>query len=307
VNPVTIQWNFNIQRELPGNFIFTAAYVGTRGEHLYVNQQYNPGVNDVRLIPTQGSILVRTNGADSIYHGGQFSLERRLSRGLLLRTAYTYSKLIDDGSEVFTISGLTSTSANPFSQSSDRGLSAYDRKQRFVMSYVWQIPSTHGDRMGMKVLGAVTGHWEWSGILTIQSGIPQTITTGTDTSLDLNSGDDRPNVVNASLPLGNFLRYAPAPLGTLGNVGRNTYVGPGDWFWDTSVSRVFPIRFKKMEHQALTVRGEFYNALNHGNQNLPGLNLASGASKTPGDGGFGDLASTVTGQRQVKIYLKYSF
>lgn len=307
VNPVTLQWNFNIQRELPGNFVFTAAYVGTRGEHLYVNQQYNPGVNDVRLVPTQGSVLVRTNGADSIYHGGQFSLERRLSHGLLLRTAYTYSKLIDDGSEVFTISGLTSTSANPLSQASDRGLSAYDRRQRFVMSYVWQIPSTHGDSMGMKVLGAVTGHWEWSGILTIQSGIPQTITTGTDTNLDLNGGDDRPNVVNASLPLGDFNRYAPAPLGTLGDVGRNTYVGPGDWFWDSSVSRVFPIHFKKMEHQALTVRGEFYNALNHGNQNLPGLNLASGPSKTPGDGGFGDLASTVTGQRQIKIYLKYSF
>jgi Carboxypeptidase regulatory-like domain/TonB-dependent Receptor Plug Domain len=307
LNPVTLQWNLNIQRELPGNFIFSAAYVGTRGEHLYVNQQFNPGVNDVRLVPAQGSIIVRTNGGDSIYHSGQFSLERRLTHGLLLRAAYTYSKLIDDGSEVFTITGGTSTSADPFNQASDRGLSAYDRKQRFVMSYVWQIPSTHGDSMGMKVLGAVTGHWEWSGILTVQSGIPQTIITGSDTSLDLNSGDDRPNVVNASLPLGDFLRYGPAPLGTLGNVGRNTYVGPGDWFWDTSVSRVFPIRFKKMEHQALTVRGEFYNALNHGNQNLPSLNLAAGQSTTPGDGGFGDLASTVTGQRQVKIYLKYSF
>jgi hypothetical protein len=98
LNPVTLQWNVNVQRELPGNFIFSAAYVGTRGEHLYVNQQFNPGVNDVRLVPTQGSILVRTNGGDSIYHGGQFSLERRLTRGLLLRAAYTYSKLIDDGS-----------------------------------------------------------------------------------------------------------------------------------------------------------------------------------------------------------------
>jgi outer membrane receptor protein involved in Fe transport len=308
LNPVTIQWNLNVQRELPGNFIFTAAYVGTRGEHLYVNQQFNPGVDGVRLIPTQGSIIVRTNGADSIYHGGQFSVERRFSHGLSLRAAYTYSKLIDDGSEVFTLAGqLTSTSANPFSQAGDRGLSEFDRRQRFVMAYVWQTPSIQGDSMGMKALRAVTGHWEWSGILTAQSGIPETIYTGSDTNEDLNPGDDRPNVVNASLPLGDFLRYLAAPKGTLGNVGRNTYITPGDWFYDTSVSRVFPLRFKKMEHQQLTVRGEFYNAFNHGNQNAPSLDLAAGQSKTPGDGGFGDLFSTVTGQRQIKIYLKYSF
>lgn len=308
LNPVTLQWNLNVQRELPGNFIFTAAYVGTRGEHLYVNQQFNPGVGGVRLIPTQGSILVRTNGADSIYHGGQFSVERRFSHGLSLRAAYTYSKLIDDGSEVFTLAGqLTSTSSNPFSQASDRGLSEFDRRQRFVMAYIWQTPSIQGDSLGMKALRAVTGHWEWSGILTVQSGIPETIYTGTDTNQDLNSGDDRPNVANANLPVGDFLRYLAAPKGTLGNVGRNTYITPGDWFYDTSVSRVFPIPFKKMEHQQLTVRGEFYNAFNHGNQNAPSLDLAAGQSKTPGDGGFGDLFSTVTGQRQIKIYLKYSF
>jgi len=307
-SPLTVQWNLNVQRELPGNFIFTAAYVGTRGEHLFVNQQFNPGVNDVRLIPAQGSIIVRTNGGDSIYHGGQFTLERRISRGLLLRAAYTYSKLIDDGSEVFTLAGtLTSTSADPLNQSSDRGLSAYDRRQRFVMAYVWEVPYNHGDSLGMKALRAVTGHWQWSGILTVQSGIPGTINTGSDTSLDLNSGDDRPNVADASLPLGDFNRYIAAPSGTLGNVGRNTYIGPGDWFWDTSVSRVIPIPFKKLEGQQLTLRADFFNALNHANQNLPNLDLAIGPSTTPGDGGFGDVYSTITGQRQIKIMLKYSF
>jgi hypothetical protein len=67
------------------------------------------------------------------------------------------------------------------------------------------------------------------------------------------------------------------------------------------------MKFKKLENQALTIRGEFFNAFNHGNQNLPNLNLATGASVTPGDGRFGDLLSTVTGQRQIEIYLKYSF
>jgi len=51
------------------------------------------------------SVVVRDNGGDSIYHSGQFSVDRKFSHGLLLRAAYTYSKLIDDGSEIFTSTG----------------------------------------------------------------------------------------------------------------------------------------------------------------------------------------------------------
>ena len=98
-NPLTHQWNLDIQRELPGNFILTAAYVGTRGERLFVNQDFNPGNgqfdangNVIRVNPNLGPIRVRTNGGDSIYHAGQLTLDRKFSHGLLLRGAYTYSK-----------------------------------------------------------------------------------------------------------------------------------------------------------------------------------------------------------------------
>ena len=308
MNPMTQQWNFDIQREFKGGFIFTAAYVGTRGEHLYVNQQYNPGINGVRMNPAFGSVVVRTNGADSIYHAGQFQLDRKFSHGLLLRAAYTYSKLIDDASEVFTISQQSSFSENPFSQGQDRGPSLYDRRQRLVVTYIWDLPYVHNtDNAGYRILNAVTAHWQWSGFATFQTGQPETIITGTDVLGDLNATNDRPNLVNASLPQGDFNRYTPAAKGTLGNLGRNTYTGPNSQYWDTSVQRVIPIGFHHLEHQALTLRAEFFNALNHGNHFLPGLSLADGASTTPGDGGFGDIISTVQGQRQIKIYLKYSF
>jgi len=62
-NPLTQQWNVDIQRELPGNFILTAAYVGTRGERLFVNQDFDPGTNQVdangnliRLNPNSGPL-----------------------------------------------------------------------------------------------------------------------------------------------------------------------------------------------------------------------------------------------------------
>jgi outer membrane receptor protein involved in Fe transport len=314
MNPMTQQWNVDVQREFRGGFIFTAAYVGTRGEHLFVNQQYNPGIFDpvanksFRMNPALGSVVVRTNGADSIYHAGQFTLDRKFSRGLLLRAAYTYSKLIDDASEVFTISQQSSFSENPFSQGQDRGPSLYDRRHRFVLTYIWDVPYVHSkDNAGYRILNAVTAHWQWSGFVTLQTGQPETIITGTDVLGDLNTTNDRPNLVNASLPQGDFARYGAAPNATLGNLGRNTYTGPNSQYWDTSIQRMIPIGFHHMEHSALTLRAEFFNALNHGNRFLPDLNLADGASTAPGDGGFGDIVSTVQGQRQIKIYLKYSF
>jgi hypothetical protein len=307
-NPLTLQWNLDIQHEFRGGFVFTAAYVGTRGEHLFVNQQYNPGVNGVRINPALGSVVVRTNGADSIYHGGQFTLDRKFSHGLLLRAAYTYSKLIDDASEVFTISQQSSFSENPFNQHQDRGPSLYDRRQRLVATYIWDVPYVHStENVGFRVLNALTSHWQWSGFATFQTGQPETIITGTDVNGDLNGTNDRPNLVNASLAPGDFNRYAPAAKGTLGNLGRNTYTGPNEQYWDMAVQKTIPVGFRRMEHQALTLRAEFFNALNHGNRFLPDLNLSDGASTKPGDGGFGDIVSTVAGQRQIKIYVKYSF
>ena len=175
------------------------------------------------------------------------------------------------------------------------------------MAYVWEPGSVRGDNAGMKVLRAITSHWQWSGIVTAQTGFPDTIVTGADSNHDLNAFNDRPNIANASLASGDFNRYAAAAAGTLGNLGRNTYVGPNEWYWDMSIQRRIPLKIWKLESQALTFRAEFFNTLNHANHGLPSLNLASGPSTTPGDGGFGDLVSTVTGQRQIKIYIKYSF
>jgi outer membrane receptor protein involved in Fe transport len=312
VSPKTLQWNLNIQRELPHGFVFTAAYVGTRGIDLFVNQEYNPKINfGARLNPNFGPMTVRTNGGDSIYHAGQFTVDRKFSHGLLLRGAYTYSKLIDDGSEVFTITngGLGSSFAqNPFSQAGDRGLSAYDRRQRLVVTYIWDVPYVHNtDSLGFRVLNAITSHWQSSGFVTFESGRPDTIITGVDTLGDGRATNDRPNVVNPNLPAGDFARYANAPGGSIGNLGRDTYIGPNEQYWDMSIQRVIPFGFRHMEGQALTLRAEFYDALNHANHDLPVLDLSNGPSVTNGDSGFGDLGSTIHGQRQIKIYLKYSF
>jgi hypothetical protein len=111
-NPTTHQWNLNVQRDLPANLKLEVAYVGTRGEHLWNNEQWNPRVlrtvgtlND-RLVPERDTVLVRGNRGDSNYHGLQTTVTRQV-RNLSVRGAYTWSRAIDNSSEVFTTSGGT--------------------------------------------------------------------------------------------------------------------------------------------------------------------------------------------------------
>jgi outer membrane receptor protein involved in Fe transport len=337
LNPLTFQWNLDIQRQLPGGFILTAAYVGTRGEHLFTNQDYNyiDGNTGLRLNPNLGEVLVRDNAGDSNYNSGQVTLDRKFSHGLLFRGAYTYSKLIDDTSEVFTSTGLSSFSQNLLNQKQDYGLSAYDRRHRFVMTYIWDLPYPHGgDNMGMKILSQVIRNWQWAGTATFQTGAPETISDGFDVNGDGHT-QDRPNLGSMSAPFssigidGTQLGLSATPgtffgpiqdclngLSTcvaqpassfryifqasgFGNVGRNTFVGPGQMYYDTSVQR----SFKFLERQSLTFRVEFFNAFNHPNLFTDG-GVNSYDLLSPN---FGNIASTIDGNRSIKFWLKYAF
>lgn len=334
VNPLTHQWNFDIQRELPWNLVVTAAYVGTRGEKLFVNDQFNPGIGDFvhRLNTTRGNITVRTNGGDSIYHGFSLKADRRFSKGFLFRAAYTWSRLIDDGSEVFTTTGGSSFPQDSFNRRNERGLSAFDRRQRLVLTYVYELPSLRrSDNFAMSALSAVFRDWQISGTTTFQAGAPGTVFPGFDINGDLNAGSDRPNLGNPGAPItawaydGSQVGGTPGVLYDgptfnssetlvpvsansvhwiiqgegIGNVGRNTVISPGRQDWNFSILRRIKMPMKRMEGQQLEFRTEFFNVFNHPNQgNLP-FNLQ--------DPDFGNPEVTRFGQRQIRFWLKYSF
>jgi hypothetical protein len=335
VNPLTHQWNLNIERALPGGFLLTTAYVGTRGEHLFVNTDMNPFLKNKNF----GFVTARTNGGDSIYHSGQLKLERSFSHGLLLRGAYTYSKFIDDMSDVFVTSGTSSYAQDVTNQHGDRGLSAYDRRHLFTMAYIYQLPYVHEhDNAFKSVLNALTSGWQTSGTLTFSSGPPQTFAAGFDNNGD-GHGNDRPSLGNPKVPI----NYSPACVlatstcdtgvgftvdgvtftdfnssfgtdpvtgaftatkndfryyvwsGHNGNIGRNTFIAPGFQNWNLSAQRT--IKFK--ERYAFMIRGEFYNAFNHPNLGIPVLTLTSGS--------FLNEAQTINGGRIVVLWGKFSF
>ena len=143
------QWNLSLQREFFGSYVVTAAYVGTKGNHLYVNADANPAVyipgasttanqNARRpLAPHYTNMPVNYSAGNSNYHSLQLSLNKRLSRSFTILAAYTWGKTSDDADATPTGEGST---RNPRNFAMNRGRSNFDLNHRFVGSYVWDLP-----------------------------------------------------------------------------------------------------------------------------------------------------------------------
>jgi hypothetical protein len=330
-NPMTQQWNVNVQRELPLGLVLTLAYAGTRGTHLFTDQDFNPQIGYSYTNSNFGEIGIRTNAADSKYNSGQVEVERRIHT-FVLRAAYTYSKFVDDSSEITTFNNLPYVS--PYAQvltnqRSDWGPSAFDQRHRFSVAYVWQVPYFHGNAF----LRALTDQWEWSSIASIESGTPGPIEIGFD-NIGNGHANSRPDLANPAAPLsslgidgGNFFvgltpgvyydflcllntsgpcpsrpysaYHFVVPANVPGNAQRNSVFGPGQIYFDTAIQRDFPIHIWKLENQMLSFRTEMFNAFNHPNLFTP--------SYTMTDVNYNNTAITIQGGRQIKFWLKYSF
>ncbi len=301
VNPQIHTWNFGIQRQLPGNTILDLAYVGTRATREFINEQLNIATNGVRANSSRGSVVARTNGGDSNYHSLQTRVERGLSKGLLARFAYTWSKSIDNLSEVFVTTGGSSRVSNPFNRDVDRSVSAFDVPHRAVLSMVWDVP---GPKTGL--LGQIAGFWTVSGIYRIQSGAVDIVSVqGIDLNGDLNAFNDRPAISNPAAPANsvaildsefgitsptgyvdangnpislNSARYVVDPSIRTGLVGRNTLRAPRVNRLDLSLNKAFKMPF---EGHKLEVRFDFFNVFNH--PNYTWANPAIGSDNSNGD------------------------
>lgn len=228
LNPETLQWNMNIQRELPGKYTLEVGYVGTRGEHLFANTFLNPFLGDgvTRLNPARGTIVLRNNSGDSIYHGGHIQLDRKYSNGFQIRGSYTYSKMIDDSAEVFT-SG-TSNNGAPGNWSGysvvqypaprgtyDRSVSGFDHRHRFTFAYIYDIPKLKNSNAFTQGAGYLVNGWQVSGTTSFQSGTPYNVENGYDSNGD-GVSNDRPSVSNPKAPMQTYAFASEQWDGTVG-------------------------------------------------------------------------------------------
>ncbi|HJQ71618.1 MAG TPA: TonB-dependent receptor [Blastocatellia bacterium] len=136
-----------------------------------INDPATPFINESnncngRVLAGRGRILARENTASSIYHGLQTRYNGRLGNQLTLGASYTFSKALDNSSEIFAFAENAAVQ-NPFNRAADRSYSAFDRRHGAAFNALWDLPFFK-DQKG--IIGHIAGGWQINGTHVITSG-----------------------------------------------------------------------------------------------------------------------------------------
>lgn len=281
------QWRLGIEREFARDYLFSAAYVGSKATHLPQRWDgnasvYGPGatagnVNQRRpYYPPLTLVEVWGSGANAHYDSLQLSMDKRFSRGFSIVTSYTFSKSIDNTFGA----GTDAIAADPRNFAIERGPSVFDRTHAYVNSFVWDLPFASKSSRALRM---VAGGWQITGIASLYSGQPVVWAASQDRALT--GQTNRPNRIadprldtsrpRGDLILANFDKAAftvngPGQVGTA--PAKDGQVrAPGSAQFDVGVNKSFQFT----ERFRLQFRSEFFNMLNRPNFAAPVTNIDS--------------------------------
>ena len=306
-------WNFTVERELPAGTAVSAAYVGSKGTHLYTGgwslvqlppQLLGPPQSFGGLSPQQrspfpafSSIQIGTFEGSSTYHSFQTTVQHRLSAGVQFGLAFTWDKCLED------VGG----GQNRFNTHGEKSYCQYDPATRLAGSYVYQLPFGPGRKFmkGNGLAPKMLGGWDLSNVITLAGGQPYGITVSSNNAGANYSGPIYPNrVAGNSGDLTRDVRtlshyfdtsaFTAPPAYAFGNSARYVLRGPGLVDFDLVLAKSFPIR----ESTSLNFRAEAYNILNTPDFSNPGGSL--------GTGSFGVISAAANG-RIMQLALKLKF
>lgn len=323
--PYVQQWNLDIQRELPGHFVATVSYVGSKGTHLTDERDLNQikslsdsnvpnpyksgeaiGLNDCSTFMTPSGVPITGQAANNLtvacsgdpdpfrpfvglgtlelleteanshYNALQASLRRSVG-SLELNVAYTYSHSIDNSSDRVDATGSNGIVGflDSYNIAANKASSNFDQRHILNISYVYDLP-LFNKSSGLK--RTFLGGWQWSGITTLQSGVPFNVAftafpdnAGVGNNVDSRTSNSRPDLAGnpgatpcVPSPGPGPLLFNPcafaAPQGlTFGNVGRNFLNLPFRTNFDMGLFKSFKIK----ESKAFEFRWETFNTFNH--------------------------------------------
>jgi hypothetical protein len=306
--PYTEEYMLSLERGFGANTVLSVNYVGNQGHRLLVLEESNPGnpalclalSNPANLAPNQtpcgpfgedsvyetsssspyagktfygtrgplgsnfGSNANQTTIGNSNYNSLQVTL-RHSGKGLNVLAGYTYSKSQDQSSNL-------GEAVNPLDPSLSKGLSSFDLKHNFVVSYSYELPVAKF----LRASNRLTEGWEISGISHFSTGLPVTLLNYGDNSLlgsepngINNFGVDEPDYLGGPLNLNhnprnggsyfNTSQFTENTLGTPGTARRRFFYGPGLDNYDMALLK----NLRLTESKSLQFRMEAFNVFNH--------------------------------------------
>jgi outer membrane receptor protein involved in Fe transport len=316
--PFILQYNFGIQRSLAKDMVLTVSYVGSHSYNLLVQTDTNPPIPTLvngkpnylgapRKNPNLGSLAFNVPDASSRYDSLQLYLTRNFGKTFQFQASHTYSRCIDFGSIAFGLEAGNSGQqgrSDPYNLGVDKGPCDFNITHNFTGSASYFVP-LHGNRL-------IEG-WQFSTIVSARSGTPFSVQDGFDqVGFNNPAGQpgERPNLVpgkSANPIIGKVNQwfdpsaFALQGPGFIGNLGRNTLIGPKFFNFDLSLSKVTKIR----ESMNVEFRVEGFNLLNHPNFGLPVATLFSGTGTL--NPTAGQITRTVGTARQLQFAVKFTF
>ncbi len=307
--PLSYQWNFNIQRELPLSFLLQAGYVGNSGRDMQVRYDANQAVpmdpnnptsiNSRRPWQRLGFVSANSSKGISSYHGLDLHLERRYSNGIAIIGNYTFMKQLGiRGVDNYTVMMIDNIK---------HSYGPEGNQHRSVISFVYELPFGKGKQFANSVptvLDLIIGGWQTNGILTFRSGS----FLSADSSVNNGAGGRQQNRADATgqpanLPTSertrqrwfNTAAFADPSYTRFGTSGVGVILGPGGSNWDLSIFKNTRIK----ERFNVQFRTEMFNALNHVNLNNPAVSVSNKAT-------FGTITGAASA-RIIQLGMKFVF
>jgi len=303
-------YNFTIERQLPGSFVVSAAFVGTATTHQFVDHEMNAGYpgSGRSGLPLNATLrrtvstLFEDGWLSSHYNSLQIGISHRFAKGLMIKGAYTRSKAIDMADDDGRVGLLFN---DPLELARNEAVAGFDIPNNFQIGGLYDLPFGKGKAYFQNGLAShVLGGWEINGTFSAYSGLPFTVTAS---GASLNAPNNTqtadqilPTVavlggIGAGQPYYNPDAYAPVTAVRFGTSGRNVLRAPRTFNANVSLFRTFPIN----ERIRLQLRAESDNVSNTPHFLAPNANVSSG--------NFLDITSANMDQRQFRLGLKLTF
>ncbi len=336
-DPNVQQWNLTLEQDFGHNIGARFSYTASHGQNLeamvdlnqvqpnpygYFNADPSPAaagacisdggtfVDDHRPYPCWSVIQSVTNQAESNYNSGAVEVSRRSGKSLTFDASYTYTRDLSNAGgatpNAFAVAG-GSFLTDRFHPGLDYGNVIYDRRHRFLITYLYDLPFGHGQTWlnAGSVLNRLVGDWQLAGVTILQSGpflTPyQDSVDPANTNILTTVGQARPDQLHSvslyapqrtstqwlnpnAFPYMNLQDAAGNGIGRFGNAPVGGVVGPGTDNFSMSL----------MKSIAFTERSKFQfgleaaNVFNHRNYEPPNMQVDSS--------GFGSITALQTAE-----------